>query len=140
MTGFLVFGLSSESFEICICTNSYFEYSARQLIGLQCHFIQYSASMLVPVPKHVSFTRLKISSLLHVSEIYLPQYTTFSSTQLISTSTRSVSIEIQSSFLLSPNESLSFLDPCVDNVFDNPADRKVSGIQLSPPVLHRCLF
>ena len=68
--------------------------------------------MLVPVPKHLSFTRLKISaSLLDISEIYLSQYITFSLTQLISPSTRSVSIEIQSSFLLSPSESLSFLDP-----------------------------
>ena len=111
MGGLLVFGLPSELSEICISTNSYFEDSARQLIRLQCHFIQYSASMLVPVPKHLSFTRLKISSLLHTSEIYLLQHITFSSTQLISPSTRSVSFEIQSSFLLSPSESLSFLDP-----------------------------
>ena len=110
VTGFLIFGLSSEVSEIGISTNSYFEYSARQLIRLQYHFIQYSPSMLVPVPKHLSFTGLKISSLLHVSEIYLPQYITFSLTQLISTSTRSVSIEIHSSFLLSPSEYLSFLD------------------------------
>ena len=111
VTGFLIFGLTSEVSEIGISTNSYFEYSARQLIRLQYHFIQYSPSMLVPVPKHLSFTGLKISSLLHVSEIYLPQYITFSLTQLISPSTRSVSIEIQSSFLPSPNESPSFLDP-----------------------------
>ena len=121
VTGFLVFGLTSESSEICIFTNSYFEYSARQLIRLQCHFIQYSASILVPVPKHISLTRLKISSLLHISEIYLPQYITFSLTQLISPSTRSVSIEIRSSFLLSPSENLSFLDPCSSIISTIPA-------------------
>ena len=110
VTGFLVFGLTSELCEICISTNSYFQYSARQSIRLQCHFIQYSASMLVPAPKHLSFTRLKISSLLHISEIYLSQYITSSLTQLISLSIRSVSIEIQSSFLLCPNESLTFLN------------------------------
>ena len=111
VTGFLVFGLTSESSEICIFTNLYFEHSTRQLIRVQGHFIRYSASMLVPVPKYLSFTRLKISSLLHISEIYLPQYITFSLTQLISPSTRSVSIEIQSSSLLSLNEYLTFLDP-----------------------------
>ena len=58
--GFLVVLFSSQSSEICISTNSYVEYTARQLIRLRGHFVQYSASLLVPVPKHLSFTRLKI--------------------------------------------------------------------------------
>ena len=58
--GFLVILFSSESSEICISSNSYFEYSARYLIRLQSHFIQYSASVSVSVPEHLSFTRLKI--------------------------------------------------------------------------------
>ena len=86
--------------------------------------------MLVPVPPHLSFTRLKISPLLHISEIYVSQYTTFSLTQLISISTRSVSIEIPSSSLLSPNEYLYSLDP-LSRYFGQPCRRKVSEIHFS---------
>ena len=85
--------------------------------------------MLVPLLQHLSFTRWKISSLLHISEIFLSQYTTFSLIQLISTSPRSVSIEIPSSSLLSPNEYLYFLDPSL-SMISKLSSIKVSEIHL----------
>ena len=78
--------------------------------------------MLVPLLQHLSFTRLKIYSLLHMSEIYRQPDMTFAITQLILRSTRSVPIEIQSSSILSPNQSIISRE-IVKNDQDDPNDQ-----------------
>ena len=65
-------------------------------------------------------------------EIYCQQDITFTITQQISTSTRSVSIAIQWRSLLSPNEPLSFLQQSSRMIRTIPTIKRESSSLLSP--------